>query len=514
MLATDAFGSSPSSPFTTRLKSIVIQAIPAQLSDPINQFLISIGAPDLPKVSDLPPITVKPLDPGGYILELFGADLPPLNEPVKLDPAGAILALFNVDASQIPDPSITRDPVGVIAEIFGVTLQEQPKENGPLILDPAGLLLRTFIREDYLTASQPNQLFDPGGLILGLFFPTESFQYADNNPLLDPGGTLLSLLFPNTEIHAEVASASNPGVDLVALFEQLFATATPVNTPVASLPLPANSPIPTLARATASPVLPPVTNSPIPLPATLTPIATAQPALVLLPTATPVYRPQFAAANNNAPADTPIPPTNTPVSNIIIVNSLNDPGTGTCDAAECTLREAVNIVPGGGTINFDSTLAGGTIRLQSVINLANSMTIDASTLTMQITISGDSDNNGTGDVQLFNINSGGITFKSLTLTYGSFSGGKGGAIALLGGDATINGCFFTNGSASYGAAIHTQSSGSLNIYSSTFSNNQVSASGGAISNQGTGNITVNTSKFFNNVANARRRRVLGVGVTG
>src|SRR5687768_8852796 len=43
------------------------------------------------------------------------------------------------------------------------------------------------------------------------------------------------------------------------------------------------------------------------------------------------------------------------------VNSLNDPGDGTCDAAECTLREAIttaNGVAGADTITFASGLTG------------------------------------------------------------------------------------------------------------------------------------------------------------
>src|SRR6266850_2584906 len=60
------------------------------------------------------------------------------------------------------------------------------------------------------------------------------------------------------------------------------------------------------------------------------------------------------------PTPTPTPPT-------LIVNSLNDPGDGTCDTTECTLREAINTAnanAGPDVIDFSIT---GTINLSGAL---------------------------------------------------------------------------------------------------------------------------------------------------
>ena len=61
----------------------------------------------------------------------------------------------------------------------------------------------------------------------------------------------------------------------------------------------------------------------------------------------------FAAAGSLAPAGG--------ASVVFTVNSIADPGVGVCDAAECTLREAItaaNATAGTDTIAFDIAGAG------------------------------------------------------------------------------------------------------------------------------------------------------------
>ncbi len=62
--------------------------------------------------------------------------------------------------------------------------------------------------------------------------------------------------------------------------------------------------------------------------------------VAMLPLATPVHAQEFT------------------------VNSTNDPGNGTCDAAECTLREALTAAQSGDTINITAT---GTVQLNTAL---------------------------------------------------------------------------------------------------------------------------------------------------
>lgn len=57
----------------------------------------------------------------------------------------------------------------------------------------------------------------------------------------------------------------------------------------------------------------------------------------------------------------------------ITVNSLNDPGDGTCNVSECTLREAIAAASSGDTINFSVT---GTLTLTSTLTIDRTLTIN------------------------------------------------------------------------------------------------------------------------------------------
>lgn len=71
----------------------------------------------------------------------------------------------------------------------------------------------------------------------------------------------------------------------------------------------------------------------------------------------------------------------------------------------------------GGAIVFDNTLSGATIHLASQLTLSKNVTIDGLALATPITISGDTNNDGTGAVRAFTVNSGVVaTLKKLTIT--------------------------------------------------------------------------------------------------
>ena len=164
--------------------------------------------------------------------------------------------------------------------------------------------------------------------------------------------------------------------------------------------------------------------------------------------------------------------------------------TSNADSGAGTLRQAISDTCAGGTIDFDSSLSGGTIHLATPLTLSKNITIDGSALTTQITISGDSDNNGTGDVRVFFVNSGvTATLNSLAITKGNdlFGGG-----IRNQGTLTIANSTIFNNSATSGAGILSTGISTLTITNSTFSGNAASSQGGAIHSQGTMTLTNST----------------------
>ena len=103
----------------------------------------------------------------------------------------------------------------------------------------------------------------------------------------------------------------------------------------------------------------------------------------------------------------------------LIVNSLNDVDDGTCDGTHCSLREAIDEA---NTLSSDDTITfsvSGTIPLASILpTIANNgtLTINGGS---NITISGDTDNNGVGDVPILKVwVNETATLQNLTLTRG------------------------------------------------------------------------------------------------
>jgi len=189
----------------------------------------------------------------------------------------------------------------------------------------------------------------------------------------------------------------------------------------------------------------------------------------------------------------------------LIVTSNADSGAG-------TLRQAIADACAGTTITFDSGLSGSTIYLASTLSLTKDVTIDGSSLASHITLSGDSDQDTDGDVQVFSINSGlNIALDNLTITKGRAYGtnpndpndptGQGGAIHAQSPLTITNSTFTDNSSTGNGGAIY--SNAPLTIIDSTFSGNSITTAisgyGGAVSSDGLA--TVINSTFYNNSNN-------------
>ena len=193
------------------------------------------------------------------------------------------------------------------------------------------------------------------------------------------------------------------------------------------------------------------------------------------------------------------------------VNKLADTNDGICNAADCSLREAITAAAFSDAVTLDATLSGGTIRLVSALTLSKNVTIDGSMLAIPITISGDTDGNAIGDVQIFKINSGmnvnliNLTiansrtfaienFGTLTISKSTVTNNSGGVRnnSVL---TILNSTFSGNG-ANYGGGVRNDS-GTVIVMNSTFSGNSSGQEGGGIYNNN-GALTVTNSTFSGN----------------
>jgi hypothetical protein len=171
------------------------------------------------------------------------------------------------------------------------------------------------------------------------------------------------------------------------------------------------------------------------------------------------------------------------------VTSNADSGTG-------SLRDAIANVCAGGTITFNSSLSGQTIRLASPLTLAQNVAIDGSSLASQVTISGDTNGDSTGDVRAFLVNAGiAATLNNLTIKNGSATS-DGGGIVNNGTLTITSSSILTNTASSTGGAIANY--GTLTVSNSTLAGNSA-PQGSAIYNYGgSANLTVVNSTFSGN----------------
>jgi len=171
------------------------------------------------------------------------------------------------------------------------------------------------------------------------------------------------------------------------------------------------------------------------------------------------------------------------------------------DSGEGTLR-ALLADTNCSTIDFGENYI---VRLASEVEITREVTIDGANRT--VSISGDSDNNGSNDVRLFSVASGAtLTLRNLTLKRAD--GTDGGAIANRGTLVVVNSTFTSNTASGYGGAIY--NIGTLTVTGSAFIANTAAQRGGAISNGGwdiyehlyTGvTATITNSTFTENSAN-------------
>jgi CSLREA domain-containing protein len=184
----------------------------------------------------------------------------------------------------------------------------------------------------------------------------------------------------------------------------------------------------------------------------------------------------------------------------LVVNSIADPGNGVCDAAECTLREAIaaaNATAGDDTITFASDVSG-------TINLTGALPV----LSTNITLTGPGANLLTvkratgGDYSVFAINGGvAVTISGLTITNGKASGGGGifvGPTGTLRNRLVLERSVVTGNTAGNGGGVFNQ--GISSVIDSTISDNFSSSPGGGLWNGET--LYVKRSAIIRNTTNS------------
>jgi CSLREA domain-containing protein len=175
----------------------------------------------------------------------------------------------------------------------------------------------------------------------------------------------------------------------------------------------------------------------------------------------------------------------------ITVNALGDPGDGTCNATECTLREAITAALASDTIDFSVT---GTITLAG-----SQLTVDKDLIisgpgASQLTIDGDGRN------RVFAITSGAVvTISSVTITGGNdnFEGGG----LFNGGILTLTDSVVSGNTASVDGGGIADIGGPTLILRSTISNNTaMGCCGGGILHSGPAKMTIDMSTIADNTS--------------
>ena len=184
---------------------------------------------------------------------------------------------------------------------------------------------------------------------------------------------------------------------------------------------------------------------------------------------------------DKANADVSVPPLSGPLANLaggdVITVTTNLDIVDGMDGV-ISLREAINSAADGDTITFDAALTGMSIVLTNgEIVIADDITID-----------GDIDSDGTGDITLngnaagrvLNFNGATATLESLIITNGAVTGAIQGAAIQIQPNAnvTIDNSIITANMAEFGAGI--QVDGTLTLTNSVVSNNIASNQGGGI----------------------------------
>ncbi len=195
------------------------------------------------------------------------------------------------------------------------------------------------------------------------------------------------------------------------------------------------------------------------------------------------------------------------VASAPVVNSVADPGDGTCDDTECTLREAIAFASAGAEITFDPALTDTGSKILDLDVASGALAI-----AKNLTITGPGSNKviirAPGSptyAQVFSIGAGTVWISGLGITHGYHVYG-GGVFVGTGATLTLDHCSVTGNTATTsGGGIENR--GTLTVTNSEIAVNQGGSLGaGGINNQAGAVLTVANSTIAGNQA------LLGAGI--
>jgi hypothetical protein len=183
----------------------------------------------------------------------------------------------------------------------------------------------------------------------------------------------------------------------------------------------------------------------------------------------------------------------------LTVTNTNDSGAG-------SLRKAIADATSGDIITFNPSVSGQSIVLSTTLVINKNLTIDASALASQITVSGN-------DLyRVFYINSGVIvTLDSLIVAHGKSPYGDMGGGIFSAGTLTVTNSTISENSAAYGGGIFNEG-GAVTLIDSTLSDNDAYMEGAGVYSQG-GTVTVSNSILSNNMASYTGGGIYNAGGT-
>ena len=213
----------------------------------------------------------------------------------------------------------------------------------------------------------------------------------------------------------------------------------------------------------------------------------------------------FVTACHDAATDplAPVPPSlNVNNNGTWMVNSLADPGDGTCSNSDCTLREAIAAAQSGDRITFKGNLSGRVALSAGALLINKSLTIEGPGPRV-LTISAQSAS------RVFEIGPASgptltATISGLTILGGTTSGGGGGVIVNADTRLALVRSVVSGSTAAQGGGIY--SLGTLSLVATTVAGNFASSDGGGILSDGL-SVTISRSTISGNRTNG-----LGGGV--
>jgi uncharacterized repeat protein (TIGR01451 family) len=174
-----------------------------------------------------------------------------------------------------------------------------------------------------------------------------------------------------------------------------------------------------------------------------------------------------------------------------VVDTDVDENDGEC-MLDCSLRDAISLAAEGDQIEFGWDM---TIFLGSPLELNTSLTIDGRNA---VFLSGDSNDDGTGDVRVMTVAEGvNVTLINLEIRHGQANEGGG---IYVNGHLDLTGVnFYRNMSTNRGGGVYVSSTGSLQAVDCFFTQNQ-SAGGGGVYLRSGSSAQIEATTFLSNLA--------------